>query len=117
MNPHNNFVQGSSVTLVKTICTAHPNTQAIYLYGNWDTEYQRPDSDLDLAVLLPHAESRQINHWQWHLLATELATNAQVEHVDLINLQCVNTTLQAEILSTGRVLHCADENARLQFER
>ncbi len=98
------------------ILAAHPDTRAIYLYGTWGTEYRRRNSDLDIAVLLPQGESKNTDSWQWHLLATEVATGIHVEHADLINLRCVDTTFQAEILRTGRVLYCADEDARLHFE-
>ncbi len=98
------------------ILAAHSDTQAIYLYGTWGTEYQRPTSDLDIAVLLAHDKAQKIDGWQWHLLATEVATRIQVEHVDLTNLRGVDTTFQAEILRTGRLIHRADEDARLRFE-
>ena len=43
-NPAGNAPQVAD--MVRAICTAHPDTQAIYLYGSWDTEHQRQDSDL-----------------------------------------------------------------------
>ena len=98
------------------ILAAHPNTQAIYLYGTWGTECQRQDSDLDIAVLLPHAEARYVDRWEWNALAADIALKNQVEHADLINLRCVDTSFQAEILRTGRLIQCADEEARLGFE-
>ena len=45
------------------ILAAHPDTQAIYLYGTWGTEYQRPDSDVDIAVLLPYTTARSVDFW------------------------------------------------------
>ncbi len=102
--------------IINAVLTTHPNTQAIYLYGTWGTEYQRPDSDLDLAVLLPHGEAKAVNFWQWLSLASDVARTGHVERADLINLRCVDTSFQAEILSTGRLIHCANENARLRFE-
>ncbi len=98
------------------ILAAHPDTQAIYLYGTWGTEYQRWNSDLDVAVLLPQGEFQNTDRWQWHLLATEVAAKIHVEYADLINLHVVDTTFQAEILRTGRLVYCADEEARLHFE-
>ena len=105
-----------SQELTKLILSAHPNTQAIYLYGTWGTEYQRPNSDLDIAVLLPNDEAKTVDRWEWHLFATDIAIKVHVGHVDLINLRCVDTSFQAEILSAGRLIHCTDEEARLQFE-
>ena len=102
--------------IIASIRSTHPNTQAIYLYGTWDSEYQRRDSDADIAVLLPFDEAKQVDFQEWHLLATEVAAKIHIEYVDLVNLRCVNTTFQAEILRTGREIFCADENERLKFE-
>ncbi len=102
--------------IVDTVLAVHPDTQAVYLYGTWGTEYQRRDSDIDIAVLLPHATARTIDIWKWGLLSVQVASSAEVERADLINLRCVNTTFQAEILRTGRLIQCADEKVRLRFE-
>ena len=40
--------------IVDAILAAYPDTLAIYRFGSWGTPYQRADSDLDVAVLLPH---------------------------------------------------------------
>ena len=58
------------------ILPAHPDTQAIYLYGSWGAKYQHRDSDLDVAVLLPLGECRNTDRWQWHLLATKALQNS-----------------------------------------
>ena len=111
---------GTSAALVESlgllILEAHPTTQAIYRYGTWGTAAQRPDSDLDLAVLLPHAEAVRVDRWQWHLLAVRLAGAAGTEHADLVNLRRADTTLQAEILRTGTMIYCHDDGVRLEFE-
>ena len=74
------------------------------------------DSDLDVAVLLPHGEAVRVDRWQWHLLAVKLASAAGTEHADLVNLRRADTTLQAEILRTGRLVYCQDVGVRLGFE-
>lgn len=35
--------------LIQLILNTWPDTQAIYLFGSWDTEYERPQSDVDIA--------------------------------------------------------------------
>ena len=102
--------------VVRLILATHPATQAIYRYGTWATTAQRADSDLDVAVLLPHGEAVRIDRWQWHLLAVKLADAAGTEHADLVNLRRADTTLQAEILRTGRVVYSGDDGGRLKFE-
>ena len=98
------------------ILAAHPTTQAIYRFGTWGTAAQRPDSDIDIAVLLSHADAMQVDRWQWHLLAVRLAGAAGAEHADLINLRRADTTLQSEILRTRWLTYCRDNGARLEFE-
>ena len=102
--------------VVRLILATYPATQAIYRYGTWATAAQRADSDLDVAVLLPHGEATQVDRWQWHLLAVKLAGAAGTEHADLVNLHRADTTLQAEILRTGRLVYCQDDDVRLEFE-
>ena len=102
--------------IVRLVLETHPATQAIYRYGTWATAAQRRDSDLDVAVLLPHAEAMRVDRWQWHLLAVKLAGAAGTEHADLVNLRRADTTLQAEILRTGTMVYCHDDGVRLEFE-
>ena len=104
------------VNLIDVICTAHPNTQAIYLYGTWGTEYQRRDSDVDIAVLLPHEEAKGVDSWEWHLLATEVAGKLHVEYADLINLRTAPVILRKEIIAADRRIYCANEYAADEFE-
>ena len=103
-------------SITRYILESHPTTQAIYRFGTWGTAAQRPDSDLDVAVLLPHAEAMRVDRWQWHLLAVRLAGAAGAEHADLVNLRRADTTLRAEILRTGRLTYSSDDGVRLQFE-
>ena len=102
--------------IIDAVLAVHPETQAVYLYGTWGTEYQRRDSDIDIAVLLPYEQVKEVDSPGWRLLTIEVALIAKVEYADLINLRCVNTTFQAEILRTGRLIQCADEKVRLRFE-
>lgn len=100
----------------RLVLDAHPDAQAIYRYGTWDTAFERPDSDIDVAVLLPHAAALRADRWQWHRLAVAVAGAAGAEHADLVNLRRVDTSLQAEILRTGRLTYSGDDGARLGFE-
>ena len=46
--------------MVQIIVRNLPETQAVYLYGSYARDEQRPDSDMDLAVLLPHEAAKRI---------------------------------------------------------
>lgn len=112
----NSTIKTYIASAIHTICTTHPNTQAIYLYGTWGTEYQRRDSDLDIAVLLPHATARTIDFWAWCRLSAEIASAAKVERTDLINLRTASVILRKEIIAAERRIYCADEYAADEFE-
>ncbi len=102
--------------LIQAVCISHPNTQAIYLYGTWGTEDQRRGSDLDIAVLLPPATARTVDHSAWLRLSVEVAQAAKVEYADLINLRTASVILRKEIISANRRIYCADEYAADEFE-
>ncbi len=98
------------------ICAAHLTTQAIYFYGTWGTEYQRRDSDLDIAVLLPHVAAHDIDSMAWCRLSIDVAAAAKVGRADLINLRNAPVILCKEIIAADRRVYCADENAADEFE-
>ena len=35
--------------IIKTVCFYYPDVSAIYLFGSYSTEYERMDSDVDIA--------------------------------------------------------------------
>lgn len=46
--------------IITTILRHYPTAQAVYLFGSLAAGEAWPDSDADIAVLLPPAESRQV---------------------------------------------------------
>ncbi len=109
-------IENHSVGIIQVLCTAYHDTQAIYLYGTWGTEYQRQDSDLDIAVLLPNATARDIDYSTWGHLSVEVASAAKVDRIDLVNLRTAPVILRKEIIAADRRIYCADENAADEFE-
>ena len=114
MQVSNNSADITGVTEV--VRAAHPRAQAVYLYGTWATEHQRADSDIDLAVLLPHDDANNIDFWEWNMLAVKVAGAAQVARADLINLRTAPVILRKEIIAAERRVYCADIYAADEFE-
>ena len=83
----------------------------IYLFGSWDTEGARADSDIDLAVL-PVGPLDTVQRWE---LAQELAIQAGRD-VDLVDLLAANTVMRAQVVAYGRRLYCADSSRCDEFE-
>jgi predicted nucleotidyltransferase len=69
------------------------------------------DSDLDLAVL----DRQPIDPAQLYDLARTLEVTLG-EDVDLVDLLTASTVLKKEVIAGGRVIHCADSDAVLDFE-
>lgn len=91
--------------LIQLILNTWPDTQAIYLFGSWGTEYERPESDVDIAVLLPAPQAKKAGS----LVLTDLHYALQSllnREVDLINLRQAPTVLQKEVVMAGRRIYC-----------
>ena len=101
--------------IIKTILVHYPNVQGIYLFGSCMTEDEWPDSDVDIALLLPPIEAKQERHLAMSECAVELARVLEKE-VDLLNARTVSTVFQKEIVTKGRLLYCADRYAVNEFE-
>ncbi len=101
--------------IIQMITDSFPNTQAIYLFGSYAAGEHRADSDLDIAVLLPHNEAKQSKDLSFSDLKFRLSDIAKAD-VDLINLRLVSTVFQNEIIHTGKRIYCADETATDEFE-
>lgn len=93
----------------------HPAVQAIYLFGTHGTDYERPDSDVDIAVLLPPVEAKAVGSLALSPLQFALE-DALEKPVDLINLRQVPTVFQKAIIMDERRFFCADRYAAEEFE-
>lgn len=88
-----------------------PDVVAVYHFGTWGTRYQRPDSDIDLAVL-PAAPLPAMLRWE---LAQDLASGLGRD-VDLVDLLTASTVMRAQVIAHGQRLYCGDEAACGAFE-
>ena len=101
--------------LIQLILNTWPDTQAIYLFGSWGTEYERPQSDVDIAVLLPALQAKKAGS----LILTDLHYALQSllnREVDLINLRQAPTVLQKEVVMAGRRIYCISGIVVDEFE-
>ncbi|MCA1961552.1 MAG: nucleotidyltransferase domain-containing protein [Desulfomonile sp.] len=101
--------------IIRTILRHYPDVQAIYLFGTYGTEDEWPDSDIDIALLLPPQQAKAAKPLPMSGLYGELTTLLEKE-VDLINLRRVPTVLQKEVVAADRRIYCADKYAADEFE-
>jgi predicted nucleotidyltransferase len=98
-------------SIVTAIAEAIPGCLAIYRFGSWGTEAERPDSDLDLAIL-PPAPLDNVARWE---LAQRLASLAGRD-VDLVDLLRASTVLKMQVVSQGTLLHDSGLSEVARFE-
>ena len=84
----------------KELLLAFPTMIASYAFGSRVKGTARPDSDLDLAVLVP-GYADPIHLWE---LSNRLATKLGYE-VDLLDLRAASTIMQYQVITTGIKLY------------
>jgi uncharacterized protein len=84
---------------------------AIYVYGSFARGEEWPQSDLDLAVLLPPGKDIP------DLLDLIARVSARVgREVDIVNLRRVGDTLRREVLDEGLMIHTSHPDRVLEWE-
>ncbi len=101
--------------IINVIVDCYPGVQGIYLFGSFGTEDERPDSDVDLALLLPPTQAVMAPDLQIGQCRAILAKLLRRD-VDLVNVRRVSTVFQKEIICNGRLIYCADRYAVENFE-
>ena len=101
--------------LVDSLSRHYPDLQAVYVFGTYGTEDERPESDVDIALLLPVQSAQSAGNLALGPCARELCSLFGRE-VDLINLRRMDTVFQNEIIRTGRVVFERNDGERESFE-
>ncbi len=93
------------------VLAALPDAWAIYVYGSFARGDEWPNSDIDLAVLLPPTEKVD------DLLGLKSQISARTHReVDLIDLRKVGDVLVRQVLEDGRTLYVSQPDAVLAWE-
>ncbi len=101
--------------IIRTIQSFYPDIQAIYLFGSYGSEYERPDSDIDIAILLPPVTAKRVGNISYGKCWVALVELCK-RSVDLVNLRFANTVFQHEIIQTGKIILNIDQIAVAEFE-
>lgn len=91
--------------VIDKILETFPETVAIYRFGSVGTVYEREDSDLDLAFLMPRLPVESVRRFQLEQDLTAIVKRP----VDLIDLRAASTVLRFQVISTGVTLFCAND--------
>lgn len=95
-------------TTLETLRQRWPELLAVYLFGSVASGQAGPDSDVDLAVLLP-GQADALALWdEAQTLAGMLGRS-----VDLLDLRAASTVMQYQVITTGQRLWARDAQAAL----
>ncbi len=101
--------------ILKNILNHFPDLQALYLFGSFDTEYEFPDSDIDVAVLLPALRAKKTDSLTIAEIGYKI-TKQIGKKVDIVNLREATAVFKKEVTAKGTRLYCADDYAADEFE-
>lgn len=104
-----------NATLIAALLEVYPDVQAIYLFGSYGTEDEWPNSDIDIAILLPPEVAKTLGALDLVKTQNKLASLLH-RSVDLLNLRRVSTVFQKEVVVADRRIYTADEYAAEEFE-
>ena len=92
--------------------TKRPEVMALYIFGSFDTPFERADSDIDIAVLVSNENKKELD-----ILKDEYyyaSPSFSMRTIDIVTLNAAPTYLKHRILKTGRIL--IDKNPSLRKE-
>jgi predicted nucleotidyltransferase len=101
----------ADVLIVARLRESLPGLRAVYRYGSAGSCYERPDSDIDLAVLLDMPLDFRLQNQ----LATELAQLTGRE-IDLNDMGRLPVTLRVQIVTQGVRLFATHHGAAEEYD-
>ncbi|MBI4746675.1 MAG: nucleotidyltransferase domain-containing protein, partial [Deltaproteobacteria bacterium] len=90
-----------------------PEVTALYIFGSFDTPFERADSDIDVAVLVSRENKNELE-----VLKSEYynaSPRFSMRTVDIVILNTAATYLKHRILKTGRVMIDKNPSQRKEF--
>ena len=104
-----------TVKIVETILKYYPETQAVCLFGTYGTFAERPESDVDIALLLPH--NSRIGNLQLAKSDCRFELEELLEkEVDLLNVRKLSTVFQKEVVMNGSLIYSRTRHVVDEFE-
>jgi predicted nucleotidyltransferase len=97
-------------SIVATVLAGLADVIAIYRYGSAGGEYERADSDLDIAILADHL----LTFEESLKLATRLSQLVERD-VDVVDMRSIPVTLRVQIAAAAR-LYASDASRAEEFE-
>ena len=87
-----------------------------YLFGSQTTGHTHAESDIDVAVLLDASLTADERFAERLTLIDALSRLLGTDNVDVVILNEASPLLAYEVLRSGVLLYCTDDNARVEFQ-
>lgn len=91
-----------------------PGLAAVIVFGSFGSEYERAESDLDLAILMEKHQDATDSVFLW-TLAQKIASKIGRD-VEIINLRQASTVFAFQVLTSGTTVYCANDFALASFD-
>ncbi len=99
---------------ISTYLAEQPEVLVAYLFGSQVTKRVRPDSDVDIAVLLTEADS--YTQLERRLILMNRLEDISHKSVDVVVLNNASPLLSYEVLKHRHILFERDQQTRIDFE-
>ncbi len=98
-------------TIIDTLCEKI-SPYLIILFGSIVNGNRHNQSDIDIAFL---SNETKFDKYELFMIAQELASKLG-QDVDLIDLKQASTVFQAQIVQTGKIIYCTDDQKKAEFQ-
>lgn len=99
------------VKIIMEFLQAKLAADVIYLFGSAAKGHTHAESDIDIAYL----SEQKFNAYEIFMVAQGLADKLRKE-VDLVDLDQSSTVFQTQVIGTGKVIYCSNQEKRRIFE-
>ena len=107
------MTEQDTIAALQKIFASYPDITCVYLFGSY-TERQTCAGDVDLAVLMLNPPRSTVSLYME--LYPDLSKVFSPLEVDLLFLNSAPLPIAFEIISTGKVIYCKDDDLRTDFE-
>ena len=114
-NPENRSLPvflSRSIEQVRAVLAPFPAIAACYVYGSAQQNRLRANSDVDIAVLLERGGALTLTQ---RLDLTDELQQIFNRQVDFGILDLKQLIYASQVISTGKVIYCRDDNWRMEF--
>ncbi len=105
------MISHDKIEIINNVLLDKVEPYLIILFGSLAKGYARANSDIDIAYL----SDMELDEYEIFMIAQELA-NRIGSDVDLVDLKKASTVFRAQVVGSGKVIYCNDEQRKSNFQ-